>query len=111
MRVRNRFFGIQELASLEPGIRESHISRNCSRIGKTHSTRDMYSRVGEHISLVKCVSRSREAKCVSWVEEHISLGIVPGKGKLIPLGICVRHIPLGICVRGEHVYYGQHILL
>ena len=78
MRVPNRFLGIRDLASLEPGIRDSHISRNCSRIGKTHSTKDMYSRVGEHISPVKCVSRAREVKCVSWEEERISLGIVPG---------------------------------
>ena len=78
MRVPNGLFGIRDLASLKPGIRESHISRNCSRIGKTHSSRDMYSRVGEHISLVKCVSRAREVKCVYWLEEHISLGIVPG---------------------------------
>ena len=34
---------------------------------------------------------------VSWVQEHISLGIIPRQGK---------HISLGICVQGN-TYHGQ----
>ena len=108
MRVPNRFFGIRDLASLEPGIRDSHISRNCSRAGKTHSTRDMYSWVGEHITSEMCFSRRRTLPlviCVSWVEEHISLGMKTHSTR----DMCKAHSTRDMCKGGTRILRATHI--